>query len=154
MAKKLTKKLTYDMRKVFNNIDIFKQPLPSFNLKGQGSVSTLVGGFCTMLLFSIVLLYSTIKFLQLKQMANPVVSSYIKESSFGSDEILNMNERNFKVAFAVEGFRTKDLKYDPRYVKWIFRLYGKKNGKEVEKILPHHWCTEEDYAEFYPIVSS
>ena len=90
----------------------------------------------------------------MKQLANPVVSSYTKENSFGSDEILNMNERNFKVAFAVEGFRTKDLKYDPRYVKWIFRLYGKKNGKEVEKILSHHWCTEKDYAEFYPIVSN
>ena len=106
-----------------------------------------------MFLFGIVLLYATVKLIQLKQLENPVVSSYIKENSFGSEDVLNMNERNFKVAFAVEGFRTKDLKYDPRYVKWIFRLYGKKDGEEYEKILSHHKCTDEDYAGFYPINS-
>ena len=104
-----------------------------------------------MILLSTVLLYATVKFIQLKQLANPVVSSYIKELYFGIDEHLNMNERNFKVAFAVEGFRTKDLKYDPRYVKWIFRMYGKKDGIEYEKMLDHHWCNDDDYAEFYPI---
>ena len=58
---------------------------------------------------------------------------------------------NFKMAFAVEGFRTKDLKDDHRFVKWYFRLYTKENGEESETMLPYHKCTAKDYAEFSPI---
>ena len=32
-------------------------------------------------------------------------------------------------------------------------MYGKKNGKSYEKMLPYHECNEVDYAEFYPINS-
>ena len=59
--------------------------------------------------------------------------------------MLNINERNFRIAFAVEGFSTNDLKYDHRYVKWIFRMFGKKDGKSYEKLISHHICTDEDY---------
>ena len=55
------------------------------------------------------------------------------------------------MAFAFEGYRENDLKNDPRYVKWIFRLYGSKDNVEFERILPHHICMEEDFIEFYPI---
>ena len=54
----------------------------------------------------------------------------------------------------MEGFSTKDLKYDPKYVKWIFRMYGKKDNKQFEKMLDHHICTDEDYAKFSPINKS
>ena len=69
----------------------------------------------------------------------------------GTDDVLNLNERKVRMAFMIEGFRSKDLKIDPRYVKWIFRQYGKKDGKEFERLLTYHNCTDEDYDSFYPI---
>ena len=54
----------------------------------------------------------------------------------------------------MEGFRDKKLKIDPKYVKWIFRLYGKEDGKEYEKILPYRRCTDSDYSEFDEIIPS
>ena len=102
----------------------------------------------TVLIFGIVLAYATTKFIHLESRANPNVASFDIEDAFDNSDILNLNEQNFRIAFAVEGFRTKDLKVDPKYVKWIIRTYGKKDGKEYENILPYHNCTDEDYAEF------
>ena len=62
-----------------------------------------------------------------------------------------MNELNVKFAIALEGYRTQDLKSDTSYVKWIFRLNGKKDGVGYQKLLPHRICTQDDYDLFYPV---
>ena len=43
------------------------------------------------------------------------------------------------------------MKNDPRYVKFIVRLAGKREGKDFQRILPHYKCTDEDYNQFYPV---
>ena len=113
-----------------------------------------MGGTLTILIWIIVLAYGTTKFFQLLTKANPNVSSYVVPDAFDFTDELNLNENNFRIAFAVEGARSKDLKIDPKYVKWIVRTYGKKDGKEFEKILPYHRCTNEDIAEFDDIIVS
>ena len=60
--------------KVLHSIDAFQEPLPMFNVKGQSSVSSFVGGICTLVLFSIVLTYATLKFIHLESKKNPVIS--------------------------------------------------------------------------------
>ena len=45
------------------------------------------------------------------------------------------------------------MKADPRYVKWIFRHTYKKDGEWLERLLPHHECTENDLEDFYPVQS-
>ena len=66
---------------------------------------------------------------------------------------LNLNSKNAKIAFSFRGYVDQELKDDPRYVKWFIRTNGKKNGKQFNTIHPHRLCTEEDYAEFYPIAA-
>ena len=66
---------------------------------------------------------------------------------------LNLNKIDFRAAFAFVGFTDEELKNDPRYVRYIFRITGKKDDEYFERILPHHVCTEEDYAVFSPIQS-
>ena len=39
---------------------------------------------------------------------------------------------------------------DPRFVKYMVRIYGIKDGVEYEKMIPYHKCTEEDWAQFPP----
>ena len=47
------------------------------------------------------------------------------------------------------------VKNDPNFVKMIVSLKGAdKDGERYEKTIQHHECTEEEYAEFYPIVAS
>ena len=65
---------------------------------------------------------------------------------------LNLNEKGFRIAFTVESYLSpKKQKRDPNYVKYLFRLFGKQNGQYFERILDYHNCTEDDYAEFYPV---
>ena len=103
------------------------------------------------MIMSIILLYAANKFKYLYNKDNPTITAFLKEAAYDENDSVDLYDLNFKVAFAVEGFRTKDLKVDPKYVKWFFRIFGKENDVEYEKILPYHKCTEEDYAEFLPI---
>ena len=149
----MVKKTALDIRSVLERLDTFGKPLPGFNIKGRDKVTTIAGGVSTILISGIVLLYATTKLLHMESKNNPNISSFIREAEFNSEDILNLNEMNFRVAFALKGSKL-DLKNDPRYVKWIFRVYGKKDGERYEKILNHHVCTDEDYAQFSPIAKS
>lgn len=40
------------------------------------------------------------------------------------------------------------MKNDPKYVKYLVRIFGKKGGVEYETFIPYQKCTEEDWAEF------
>ena len=82
---------------------------------------------------------------------NPNISTYYLEDGMSNGNVLNLNEKGFRMAVSVESFLGKKQKNDPKYVKYIFRLAGKKNGISYQKILPYHTCTDEDYDQFYPV---
>ena len=53
-----------------------------------------------------------------------------------------------KIAFSVSGFLDEEIKDDPRYVKYLVRLYGKKEGVKYEQILGYHKCLSEELDSF------
>ena len=57
------------------------------------------------------------------------------------------------MAFGVDGYLDGELKDDPRYVKYFVRVVGKSEGKEYDKVLPYHRCTDKDWVKFSPISS-
>ena len=77
----------------------------------------------------IVLLYGLLRFLHLATKHNPNISTYYLEDGMSNGNILNLNERGFRIAVSVESFLGKKQKNDPNYVKYIFRLAGTKNGR-------------------------
>ena len=99
----------------------------------------------------LVLLYGLLRFMHLATKHNPNISTYYFEDGMSNGNVLNLNERGFRMAVSVESFLGKKQKNDPKYVKYIFRLAGKKNGISYQKILPYHTCTDEDYDQFYPV---
>ena len=68
-----------------------------------------------------------------------------------SENVVDLNDLNYKVAVSFEGYRDRKLKSDTKYVRWIFRMAGYDEGLQFEKILPHHKCTDDDYDSFYTI---
>ena len=99
----MVKKSALDVRQVLNRFDIFGKPLPGFNIKGSDVVTSMVGGVASIIIFAIVLLYGAIKFIHLQSKTNPNVASYIREGSYSSADILDLNDMNFRIAFAAEG---------------------------------------------------
>ena len=126
-------------------MDSFGEQLPSFNLKGKDSVNSVLGGIFSLALSLIIFMYGLLKFLHLLDRHNPNISSYYVEDGMSFGETLNANERGFRIAVSVESYLYPNhQKNDPKYVKYLFRLAGKRNGEKFEKILPHHTCTDED----------
>ena len=135
---------------VLKNMDTFGEPLPVFNVNGKYTIQTRCGGLMTLLIIIVVLLYAVVKFEHLVSRYNPLMSSY--QQDVEKSEKLNLNEKGFRIAIPIEDYYTpKRLKNDPAFIKWVIRMWGKKDGKPYDRILTPHICNDEDYDQFYPI---
>ena len=74
------------------------------------------------------------------------MAQYTQVSLFDFNEKLDLNDINFRLAFSVEGYHSREMKNDPRYVKYLVRIFGIKDGKEYETFIPYHRCEEKDWA--------
>ena len=123
LQRNIQKKHSKGKTPVLVKIDQFGQPLPNFNIKGSDSVNSRLGGFCTLVLSVLVLAYAVVKFEQMWLRHNPIMSSY--EKDVDPNEILNLRETNFRIAFSVEDYgKPQSLKNDPEFVRWHFRMKG------------------------------
>ena len=118
-----TKREKWQSGHVLQSFDTFGEPVPGFNVKGQDMVTTRIGGVVTVIIAFLVFLYASLKFTHLTTRYNPQMSSYF--SDLEDDEVLDMaEEMDFMIAFSIEDFhKPRQLKNDPKYVKWIFRMY-------------------------------
>ena len=48
-------------KNMLDNIDLFQQPLPSFNMQGSTNVASVAGGLASFAIFLVLLLYGVIK---------------------------------------------------------------------------------------------
>ena len=99
-----------------------------------------LGGFVTVIIYLCVLMYASLKFSYFITRNNPNMFSYIKdENQLVDGEEINLSERNFRIAFTIEDFGETDAlikqKNDEKYVKWLVRLVGKREGKYYERVL-------------------
>ena len=129
-------------------------PIPSFNLKGETRVNTVFGGMITVGILTLTLAYAILKGIDLVTRKNPTINDYLIPSHFDALESVNLNEIGFKVAFSFRNYFSEELIDDSRFVRWIVRKNGIKNGKEFEELVPYHKCTDADYAGFYPVAKN
>ena len=144
---------SWHINNTLKNFDSFGKEVPAFNIKGESRVNTALGGTITFAILSVSLIYSCIKIIQMVNGDNPIISALVLPSFFGAEDILNLYEVNFRMAFTIEGYVVRERKNDPRYVKWLVRFYGIKNGQPFNEWIDYHECTEEDYSEFSPLDS-
>ena len=57
---------------------------------------------------------------------------------------------DYRFAFTLEGFLDGEVKDSSKYVKYLVRARGTRDGVQYEKLLPYHKCTEEDWSQFPP----
>ena len=50
------------LRNYMDKIDLFKQPLPGFNIRGRTNVSSIPGGIVSLFMLLILLFYAALKF--------------------------------------------------------------------------------------------
>ena len=74
--------------RVLETFDTFGEPVPSFNVKGQNTVTSRTGGVITLFISTAVIFYAAIKFVHLYTRYNPMLSSYYQDVA--ADEILHL----------------------------------------------------------------
>ena len=122
---------------------------PMFNIRGKGAQGTLLGSCVSLSILVLIFFYAMVKLNVLFSKVNPNITE-VKEDWAIQDEELNPVDNGLRFAWHAESFHSKYTIDDPRYVKMLVRLYGKKDGKIFEKIIDHHKCTEDDMAKFAP----
>ena len=55
------KESAWHINSFFRKVDKFGQPIPAFNVNGKDKVKTAVGGFLTLAVLALVLIYFLIK---------------------------------------------------------------------------------------------
>lgn len=104
------------------------------------------------MIFALALFYSTLKAIELVSRHNPQIGEALLEEGYSSEaEKVSFKDVNLRFAFGVQDSVLGEDKLDPRYVKYLVRLDGAKDGVRFEKILSYHKCTDEDYVQFYPV---
>ena len=148
-AQKLGSNFVQDISTVFQRFDGFGAPLPMFNLGGKTIVKTASGGLMSFMIFVIFFVYGTLKFMHLVTKHNPQISEVMEFNFYDMYRRLDVTEQaRFSIAFAVEGYIDGQLKNDPKYVKYMTRIFTKKDGVESETVIPFDFCTPEQLARF------
>lgn len=132
-------------------LDSFGKEVPSFNLKGEPRINTICGGAATIAIFALTLIYASIKMIELVGRRNPTINDSKIDNEFPASETVNLNDINWRMAFSVENFGTRDAIFDPRYVKWIVRFLEKRGENFTERRLSTHKCTAEDFEMFHEV---
>ena len=103
-----------------------------------------------MIIFMIALSYGLLKMIHLLDKANPNVTVVNDKDVYDFNDILNLDEINFRFAWSIEGYHSREMINNPKYVKYLVRKVGRKDGESFEKVMDYHICTEDDWAEFTP----
>ena len=99
----------------------------------------------TSLILLLTLAYAILKAIVLTSRTNPSINISTIPSFFEINKTINLNDVNFRLGFSFRSYNTKELVDDSRYVKWIVRMRGKRNGVDFEDMLPYHKCTDADF---------
>ena len=114
-------------------------------------IKTNLGALLSLFQITLVILFASVKFIELESRSGYQISSHDQLYLSTRENPANFSELDFKVAVSFEGYRDQEFKLDSSFVKWIIRMVGSRDGKEYEKILPYHRCTESDLYSFYAI---
>ena len=64
----------WDAQNYIRSLDSFAKEVPTFNIKGQSQVQSLVGGCLTLLIITLTFSYATSKMIDLAQKKDPFVT--------------------------------------------------------------------------------
>ena len=139
---------------------MFAQPIPSFNVKGEETIKTNLGGAVSVMIAVLVLLYSVHKFGGLYNRSSPAIASYPIDTVVDEKNPIDLNASKLMPAFSFGTWgydyeseeHTFETKFDPRYVKLVVQAYGEYDFREFSnRQIPYHKCTSEDLAAYNPL---
>ena len=83
------------------NLDNFGKSIPAFNIKGKSSVNTVVGGFLTFAIMTLVLGYASGGMIDLINREDPIINENVIKDYYTVSNGLNLDMKEGNQAFAL-----------------------------------------------------
>ena len=109
---------------------MFAAPVPTFNLKGRLAVSTAAGGFVSIVIAIVTMLFATHKLQHMLMRVNPLVTAQVINDAFDSTDMFDTHDTNFMIAFALFDDNSGVAKNDTNYFKWLGRYRDQKETRK------------------------
>lgn len=137
--------------KMLITMDMFGEPLPTFNIKGESDVRTHCGGCLSIIIIYIMILFATLKMQHLLLKHNPSVNIFTERDAFDETHVWYYNDQvDFMMAFAAtQLWEARNVKNDTAFVKWFAHYYIQKEGEWTYEEIPMHKCSKEEMSQFY-----
>lgn len=114
-------------------------------------MNTLCGGIVSCLIIMMTIASAANTSIELIDPQSPTVSKVNTLSYYENEYKLPLSEFNFKIAFTLYDLFGKKNVNDSKYAKWWVNYVSQVDGVQQYDILGFHECTEQDYAEFFPV---
>ena len=139
------------MQSTLLKLDLLSTPLPSFNIKGESEVRTKSGGLISLVILAAIFMFATLKLEHLLNKKSPEISTFEDTTAISNEDEYNVGEnQDFQFAVGLTSM-VKGVLNDPRYVKWIARVFSKYGKSFDMEFYPLHECGPSDIAKFYPV---
>ena len=139
------------MKLDLTRFDSFGQSVPNLTLRGRDTIGTYIGFIGSVVLWVCMSIFGTIKFIQFQTYRNPqIVQAKEFDVYTTCEEVVNIDELNFKLAFTIEN-EDGEVLDDPYYVQFMAMIstYIDETDNGVQ-FVGIHKCTDHDKAQFYP----
>lgn len=80
------------MPKMLKTMDMFPADLPKFNMQGEDSIKTNIGGCCSIIIIYISIMYAAHKFIHLITKHNPQIVTFEIRDAFGEEDTFTTSE--------------------------------------------------------------
>jgi len=121
--KRFRQKKGREIGSFFDEKDCFASPVPSFNMEGSDQVGTSIGCFFSLIMTTCILGYGTYKGVICWNQMNPNIYSFYVENTYPKNYAIDLNEREFKIAFYVHSASAgREAKDDADLVEWTTQL--------------------------------
>ena len=136
------------MKQFLHKFDTNGAPVPQFNLQGKPEVRTGLGGIVSLLVAFSTYVFAMHKLQHMLVRKNPLITTNIVEFAVEPSEFLDTTDEEFMMAFALSRFDNGAILADPRYVKWVARLWNVVGQDFEYEYIPLHLCTKDDLRRF------
>lgn len=118
----------FELHACFNGYDLYSKNAPRFHLQGTDTIGTVIG--CALTIFTILLIttYTGIRGSMMMTGARPAISAYTMANERSGDELIDLKEKKFKVAFLAESLIESDEEVpleDPNFIEWNVHFYDR-----------------------------
>ena len=110
----------WNPRQAFIKVDKFGREIPAFNFNGESKVKSFLGGFVTVSLIAILVIFAADNLLDLINREFPIVQDIKIKDYITSDNVLNLKDVGYHFAFTFENRKQVRLD-DPRFIKILVR---------------------------------